>query len=197
MRLQNGSRRRIFISSSSDPDGNVNGSRRRQVCAYVWLGDQFPMGTTYSLFNTRDGRTSPSSKTHHTGLWNVLLSRPVGASQQLQVERKSYMSFYLRYMQICSNRCYVFLCFLFGFVCCFFLPVQINTLLQVWKDKKSHTAFLPPETLGNAPHCGPTSWPSLAEVWLVFCWTAAVGVLDAFFIRGWGRRGMLLLSIIF
>lgn len=84
----------------------------------------------------------------------------------------------------------VSMCFLFGFVCCFFLPVQINTLLQVWKDKKSHTASPPaPETLGNAPHCGPTSWPRLAEVWLVVCWTAAVGVLDAFFIRGWGGEG--------
>lgn len=139
----------FFFRPWRDVNGSRRRRRRRQVCAYVWLGDQFPMGTTYSLFYTRDGRTSPSSKTHHTGLWNVLLSRPVGASQQLHVERKSYMSFYLRYMQICSNRCYVFLCVSFCFVC---FSYQCKSTPFAGLKGQEVTHNLPPPNLSVTPH---------------------------------------------
>lgn len=63
------------------------------------------------------------------------------------------MSYYSRYMQICSNRC-----FFFSYQC-------KSTPLQVWKDKKSHVASFP---FDYFPHCGPTSWPSLSRCDVLF-----------------------------
>lgn len=151
----------FFSSSYFRPRRDANSSCCRCIiCTCVWFGDQFPMGTTYSLFNTRNGRTSPSSKTHHTGLWNVLLTRPsVHLSSCMSRGNPTCRSIF----DICrSVPTGVTSLLLF---CCFSTSANQHPV-QVWKDKKSPTAFLP-DAPGHPPHCGPTSWPSLAKVWLV------------------------------
>lgn len=164
MRLRYGSRRRFFISSSSssDPDGTRTVAAAAANSALTCDSGINSLWEQLIVFLTHvTERTSPSSKTHHTGLWNVLLSRPSAHLSSCMSRGNPTCRFYLRYMQICSNRCYVFLCFSFWFL--FFLPVQINTLCR-FERTRSHTQPSSPETLGNAPHCGPTSWPSLAQV---------------------------------
>lgn len=51
------------------------------------------MGTTYSLFNTRDRKDESQQQNSSHGALECTALTAVGASQQLHVERKSYMSF--------------------------------------------------------------------------------------------------------
>lgn len=143
MRLQNGLRRRFFISSSSsDPDGTQTVAAAAAISALTCDSGINSLWEQLIVFLTHvTERTSPSSKTHHTGLWNVLLFSAVGASQQLHVERKSYMSFL---SSIYADLFQQVLCVSLFFFCCFCFFYQCKSTPFAGLKGQEVTHSLPP-----------------------------------------------------